>query len=620
MTLVNIAVCFLTACAVYLVISQHYHDILREKDGSYWELANRQKTQQYNCEDQCKRQLDSNEKFYSALISAYKGNLKTLLDTDIESIQKREKSYRQVIGVFQSHAVLVSEYSQTSTSWCAHYCNKMEDQLNICNTTLDSLRAARGGLGYNLRRQRRSILVMHKIIDNNRLELESCNVHTRWLSLSLTAILVLIATSVGIAWKLRRAGVGGTDIPGESNETKMVGNEQTIELKAQAEIEDQKRDKEKCGQLTHKLSKAESEALELRVNCQDLEQTNTSLQKDLEDRNQRLKQLETLASTTNQKENTIKFFEKQLAENKERITSLEEANIANVSCFREREFKLLAKETRLKTELTASHLRATKLADELNEARKLIKSLEGHVRVQTVDLLKLQHHHRTTLNTHVLERSKEVEEKETELKESKQETKQLKVLAETRDEKLKNLQTLNTHLKEVNADLEMAVMMKDNDLEMERESKSRALQGQSCQEGVVKSLRAQLKSIQDNVQRSRWSSQRKSTPQSGSDEAHVRLQLYEDFKLEYDRLRTQLYGKLSEVTEMAAKLKTENRLQQIELVELTKRNLALQELLDKDHARIRAQELQERMCRVTFDVYHPSLTPPHHSWHSKHSY
>lgn len=644
MTLLNIAVCFFTAGAVYLLVSQHYYDILREKDSTYWELANRQKTQQYNCEDQCKRQMDSNERYYSTLLSAYEDSLKTLLDTDVESIQMREKSYRQVIGVFQNHAVLVSEHSQTSTTWCAHYCYKLEGQLKICNTSLVSLKAERGRVGAKLRRQRDSLLLMHELIENNRSEMESCNLHTRWLSMSLVAILTLVATSitgVGILWTSRRVGLRGMDIPKEMNKDKIEDSEietlkkAVIELKSQIEVEDQKRDGEALAneQLKHKLNQAESEALELRDNCKELEQMNTALQKHLDEKNQQLQELERLAKTketmAKRKEKTIKFLEKRLAEKQENIASLVEANVANVSTyresvssFRESELKLLGEETKLKREVKASHQRAKKLADELNEAKKQIKTLGGHIRVQTVDISKLQHHDRKTaarirnLNKKLLERTTEVKEKETELSDSKRETSQLKLLVETRDENLKKLQRLNADLKDINVDLDIAVRMKDNELEFERQSKYRALEGRSCQEGIVKSLRAQLKSFHDKVQRSSQSTKQKTTPQPTIDEAHVRLQLYEQFQLQYDQFETKFYGKLSDESEMAANLKTENRLLQMELEQMAKRNKALQELLDQDHARIRSQEQQEeRMCRVTFDVYHPSLTPPHHTGH-----
>ena len=613
----------LTAGAVYWQTSTHYQEILREKDASYWEHLGRTQTQGLHCEDQCKRFIDSSNHYYSTLIAAYDERLKSLLDTDVQSIQIREESHREVLNIIHNQAVLVNEQAQTPTAQCIHYCQALHSSLEACNISLASQTNANKQLVQRRSRQQHSIIYIHKLLMECESDKEQSSSYTLWLG-GIIAVATVAAYRGMLTLTSNRRGT----IESKKVQTVISKKESVEELTAAsyegirqqlteklAELEEECRRKddmleesdrkskrlivqleesqqdrqEMVSQLEEKLARTETELCLLQGNFEKEQRDRSCLEECLSEKEQQLTdQTETLERKN---KNTEKYYKQQLAREKKRLADLVQLKGEYEIRMAEQDkarVQLMKRSKLIEKELATSTSYATAVESELKELKQTYKSLESHTKVLNNRI--------AGQNEKLLEYKNTIEQQTKEKKLTQLEVQKQKTILERTDGRVKELEENNCQLSERLTELEAAVILKDYELEQERECKIRAL----------KQIR-KLEVERDQISKT---SHKKHKSQSSLEE--IRLEMYKEFEVEYKRFELETYGRITELAEEAGRLKAENTEQQIRIKILKSHSKALKQLAEKRHSQARREETSER-CRVTVDlplVRHLSLSPP----------
>ena len=620
----------LTAGAVYWQTSTHYQEILREKDASYWEHLGRTQTQGLHCEDQCKRLIDSSNHYYSTLIAAYDERLKSLLDTDVQSIQIREESHREVLNIIHNQAVLVNEQAHTSTVQCKHYCQALHSSLEVCNNSLASQMNANIRLVQRRSRQQYSIIYMYKLLMECESDKEESSNSSFWLGGIITVFIVTACSSMLILKSNRPATI-------ESKKVQMVtSNKKSVEeltatsyermrqqlTKRLAELEEDCRRKDNeleesdskskrlidqleesqqdrqkmVGELEEKLARTESELCILQSNLEKEQQNKFCLEEFLSEKE---KQLDDQKESLERKNKNIeKYYEQQLAGEKKKLADLVQLKREYEVRMAEQDkasVQLMKQGKQIAKELATSTSYATAVESELKELKQAHKNLESHTKVLNNRI--------TGQNEKILKCEDTIEQQTKEKEQMQLELQKQKAILEGRNGIVKELVENNSQLSERLTELEATVIMKENELEQERKSKIRALKGYECQEERIRKLEVE----RDQISKT---SHKKHKSQPSLEE--IRLEMYKKFEVEYKRLELETYGRITDLAEEAGRLKAENTEQQIQIKKLKSNNKALKQLAEKRHTQARREEASER-CRVTVDlpmVRHLSLSPP----------
>ena len=580
----------LTAGAVtYWQTSSHYQEILREKDASYWEHLGRTQTQGLHCEDQCKRLIDSSNHYYSTLIAAYDERLKSLLDTDVQSIQMREKSHREVLNIIHNQAVLVNQQTQTSSIECMNYCQALHSTLEACNNSLASLTKTNKHLMQRGSKQQLSIVYMHKLLMECESDKKLTSNYTFWFG-GIIGVTVVAGCCCMLSLSSKRPVIFAS-----KNELQATGNKENVEELTAVSNEGTRPQVVERVADKDKVSKRKDNLLE------DSEKNEADKFEDsqhhmIDEPKMKLARTESKLSTMQSdymKEQRKRSCLEDCFDEKEQCQEIKRKSRST-----EKQKRQLVEEKQrvaIKRELATMNSYATAKEHELKQLKQNQKRLENHIKVLNARI--------TEQNEKLLECKELLEQKTREKKQIQLELVQHKASLEESSCRVKELEERDGQHRESLIELEEAAILKDYELDMERESKTRALRGHECHKEKYR---------KSEVERNRFSTAyyKKPRPQQSLEE--IRLEMYQEFEVQYKRFELDMYTRVAGVAEETGRLRVKNTEQQIQIKKLKSHNKALKQLAEERHTQARREEASER-CRVTVDlpmVRHLSLSPP----------
>ncbi len=617
----------LLAGVVYWITSSHYQDImkgyqeiLREKDINHWEIVNRRETHSLNSAEQCKKQFE----YCTAFITACEDQLKSLLNTDVQSVKMREKSHREILAIVQTQAEIKS---QPNPSLCLHYNQLLQNELSACNTS-------QVGLRLKTRQHKEREKKLKNLMYSTQEQFKQCESdkeqyvsysYTHWA----TALSVIIVATVCIVATKNR-GVLSNQQLANSMQNQQTENKRVEELTALS------REKEKLSESLadqQETSKMEADQLrdeltatktELATACTDLQKEGEARMKLEENLSEKEKQITKLSDEKETLKKQHKNALKMDAELARQLKQQQQKMAAQISQLEETNFTLVNEIKNLEKELQDSHCCAMNMDKEIRAQRQSKEALEKHVKVLDTKIERQHKENRQnkekneSMRTHVTTQDKRISKQNQQLLRSQDKIKQKdEQITKLQLELLKKLDALEKMGKEMEtsqdkhiaftkdfAELEAAVLQKDIELESEIDRRRRTLREKSCLEDKVKKLERKLEEM---GQKSSKTSHK--MPREEIDIEQIQLDLHHKFEVLYNRSETRTHGQLTLLTEQVGQLKADKREQSIELTKLQTQIKTLQELLSQDHAREKREkreEAQERTYRVKLDL---SLSP-----------
>ncbi|XP_064395497.1 trichohyalin-like [Halichondria panicea] len=617
----------LLAGVVYWITSSHYQDImkgyqeiLREKDINHWEIVNRRETHSLNSAEQCKKQFE----YCTAFITACEDQLKSLLNTDVQSVKMREKSHREILAIVQTQAEIKS---QPNPSLCLHYNQLLQNELSACNTS-------QVGLRLKTRQHKEREKKLKNLMYSTQEQFKQCESdkeqyvsysYTHWA----TALSVIIVATVCIVATKSR-GVLSNQQLANSMQNQQTENKKVEELTALS------REKEKLSESLadqQETSKMEADQLrdelaatktELATACTDLQKEGEARMKLEESLSEKKKQITKLSDEKETLKKQHKNALKLDAELARQLEQQQQKMAAQISQLEEAKLRLVNEIKNLKKELQDSHCCAVNKDKEIWDQKQSKEALEKHVKYLDTKIERQHKENRQnkekneSMRTHVTTQDKRISKQNQQLLRSQDEIKQKdEQITKLQLELLKKLDALKKMEKEMEtsqekhiaftkdfAEFEAAVLQKDIQLESEIDRRRRMLREKSCLEDKVKKLERKM------GQKSSKTSHK--MPREEIDIEQIRLDLHHEFEVDYNRSETRTHGQLTLLTEQVGQLKADKREQSIELTKLQTQIKTLQELLNQGHAREKREkreETQERTYRVKLDLsLHPNYT------------
>ena len=627
----------LLASAMYWIASSHYQDImkgyqeiLREKDSSHWEFVNRRETHSLNSDEQCKRQFE----YYTAFISACEDRLKSLLHTDVQSIQMREQSHREILHTFQTQADIKSEKMPNPTL-CLHYSQLLQNELNACNNSQVGLRLRSRQQKVRDKRLKHTILSTQEQFKQCESDKEQCASYsyTQW---AIALLVTIVATVCTMATRSR--GVLSnrqlvTSMQNQQTENNRV-EELTVLSREKEQLSERLAGLQQTSEMEADQLKDELAAMktELATACTDLQmegEARTKLSESLSEREKQVTKLSDEKERLKKQNKNAQHFCSQLAMEKGQLEQQQQEMAAKILKLEETEFTLVNEIKKLEKELQDSHQCAMNMDKEIRTQRQSKEALEKHVRVLNTKIDRQGEEIRqnkgknesmrktaTTQDKRISKQNKQILRSQDEMKQKEEETtklqldlsKQLDNLEKMRKEMETSQEKYIAFTKDF-AEFEAAVLQKDIELDRETERRCRMLKEKSCLEDKIKRLERQLEEM--SQQKSSKASQK--IPREEINIEQIRLELHQEFEVDYNRFETRTHGQLTSLAELVGQLKADKREQSIELTKLQNQIKTLQELLEQDHARVRREEANERTYRVKLDL---SLSPNYHTYNS----
>ncbi len=560
-------------------------------------------------EEQCKRNLGH----FTDVISACEDRLKSLLHTDVKSIQLREESHREMLSTFQSHVETESGPTQAHIVQCLQYWQQLQKELTACNNSQIGLRLKSRQLKEREQVQEQRTILTREQLKQCRLEQEYSTSYSYstliTVAFTITAIMYIIATvdRGREEQQLKNRNIQNT-VPIMSKSETQILSERLAEEEKQRDME----------QLKERLTESQAELAKASSDLGKIKADKEKLETHFIEREKQIKKLTDEREDIYEKYKAAIKYGQQIATDKKKLEQQQQDMTARLHTSKDEKSKLV-------NEITSSQERVTKTSEELMAQEQANETLKNHVKaldtkidrqgksIQKRELkieslnkeLKNQERRISEQNKKDLKREVDLKLKNEEIQQIKTELSKQKHRLQKTEQEMQDLQEKHLTMKEDCAELDAAVLQKDFELDKEVEKRQRVYEQLAHKENQIKRLEREL---QDHSTSSRKS---KHTPSLKlKTDTEIRAELHEEFEVRYNRFETKTHDQITSLTETVGHLRIDLREQRIELQKAQSLNKRLQELLDHNHAQTRrekAKEAKDRTYRVKLDV---SLSAP----------